>query len=140
MSNYVKTTAETIFRQLGGRSGMGFATVTGTRRFVCGETESGPYLQFDLPSLRDYRPTEKVLPNRCRISLIVGEDTYRVHFFRYTPSKVVRKVVDGELTFEFHDEKVVSTLDVKEIYADQLQSLFECHTGLLLDLCRVRFN
>ena len=64
---HVADIARTIFNQLGGNAGMGFARVTGTKDFMRGEdAKHRPFLQFKLPSLTQYLPDQKVRPNICR--------------------------------------------------------------------------
>ena len=138
--NYIKETAKTIMAQLGCNAGLGFARVTGSRNFTCGQDEKGrPYLRFSLcRDLKNYLPDAKVVPNRCTVYYNAGADDYDMVFERYTAARCVfnRKTVEVKT----YPSKLVVTSKHEGIYCDQLQELFEKDTGLLLDFCRVRFS
>ena len=136
MKSHEQEVAETILAQLGGK---GFIVCTGSKNFACGKDEKGnPYLRFKLCDLRPYLPGKKVRPNLCRITLDEGADTYTVKF-EYFKDQTVRF---NHKTFE---TKVIpgkreTTYEKSDVYCDELQNVFEQQTGLILDLCRVRFG
>lgn len=139
-NDYIKETAKTIMAQLGCNAGMGFARVTGSRNFTCGQDEKGrPYLRFSLcRNLKKYLPDAKVVPNRCTVYYNAGADDYDMVFDRFTEYRSVfnRKTLEVKT----YPRKVVVTSKHEHIYCDMLQDLFEKDTNLLLSFCRVRFS
>lgn len=138
--NYIKETAKTIMAQLGCNAGMGFARVTGSRNFTCGQDEKGrPYLRFSLcRDLKNYLPDAKVVPNRCTVFYDACSDDYDMVFERYTAA---RRVFDRKkVEWRNYPSKLVVTNKHEGIYCSDLQPTFEEHTGLILDFCRVRWT
>lgn len=132
---WLKGIANTIFAQIGGRAGMGFARVTGSKNFVARfDQQKRPALQFDLCNLKEFLPDAKVIPNRCRIAYNAGADDYDITFEKVTAPRLSRK------TYTFTERKIETVSITEGVYADQLQDIFERETNLLLDFCRVRFG
>jgi hypothetical protein len=100
-----------IFRQIGGP---GFVLSTGATQLV--SWNNG--LSFRLPGTRGF-VRDRI--NAVSIRLMPS-DTYTVRF--------------SHATFT-HDTLVT---EVEDVYCDQLQDVFERHTGLSLALCRVHFG
>ena len=139
---HVADIARTIFAQLGGNAGMGFARVTGSKDFVRGEdAKHRPFLQFKLCNLHDYLPDQKVRPNLCRVTLNEGSDCYIVEFARFTPAHMkYYKTDDGKIGIKYTEQKCETAYINEQVYCDQLQSCFEQNTNLLLDFCKVKFG
>ena len=102
-SEYAKEIASTIYQQLGGNQ---FAAMTGTKNFVYGENELGPYLQM------------KLSPNKNGFTHLVVQykeslDEYAMEFCkvdRYGTKSRVHLIVD--------------------VHAEDLAPIFEDETGL----------
>lgn len=82
--------AETILQQLGGQR---FTAMTGSKNYLADG-------------------------NSLTVTLDEATDTYRMHFYKYTPGHLNKK------TFEWVPDKVVEVAEFDNVYCDMLQELF----------------
>lgn len=109
--------ANIILDQLGGNR---FVAMTGSNHFVA----DGNTLRMNLT-----RNASKA--NRLWITLD-ADDTYTMHFFKYTAGKL--KVDHKAGTATFTEDKKADVYKVSGIYCDQLQEIFTRVTGLYIRL------
>lgn len=98
---------EIILNQLGGNK---FVVMTGSKNFVA-----------DGNTLRMTLAKNGSKANRLHITLD-ADDTYTMHFFRYTAGGL--KVNHKKGTAEFVDDKITEVKTFHGVYCDQLQELF----------------
>lgn len=105
--------ATTILDQLGGNR---FLAMTGANHLV----DDGNTLRMTLP-----KNASKA--NRLYITLD-ADDTYTMHFFRFTPGRLNRK------TYEWTGDKTQEVKTVSGVYFDMLQDIFTDTTGMYTHL------
>lgn len=87
--------AETILQQLGGQR---FTAMTGSKNYLA-----------DGNSLRMTLAKNHSKANRLTVTLDEATDTYRMHFYKYTPGHLNKK------TFEWVPDKVVEVAEFDNI-------------------------
>lgn len=101
--------AKIILEQLGGKR---FSLMTGSKNYLVGdisETNPNEWLRMDLTR-------NSSGANKLKITLM-GDDTYKMQFYKQTIKNYTEVVISKEQTFE-------------GVYCDQLQKIFTQVTGL----------
>lgn len=101
--------ANTILEQLGGNK---FLAMTGAKNLLA-----------DGNTLRMTLPKNCSRANRLYITLD-NDDTYTMHFFRFTPGKLNRK------TFAWVEDKTEEVSTIDGVFCDMLQNIFTDITGM----------
>ena len=105
-SQYAKEIAQTILQQMGGRH---FVAMTGVRNLVYGENQWGPYLQMRLSK------------NKNRYTHLI------VQYYEATD-------IYGMDFMQVNKDGIRKSVEIPNVYCDDLAELFEEHTGLYTSL------